>query len=79
LAAFWAAALGRDLNPGATQESASLAAANGDQPILARLLSLGATELATFPAWTTLADPEGNEFDLIRAITRDNKASEENR
>jgi hypothetical protein len=93
LAAFWAAALGRDLNPGATRESASLAAATGDHPILfhgvpesktmknrlhldlvttdfeielARLLGLGATELATFAAWTTLADPEGNEFDLIR-------------
>jgi hypothetical protein len=33
---------------------------------LARLLRLGATELASFPSWTTLADPEGNEFDLIR-------------
>jgi hypothetical protein len=93
LAAFWAAALGRDVNPEATPESASLAAADGDHPILfhgvpesktvknrlhldlittdfdselARLLSLGAAELASFPAWTTLADPEGNEFDLIR-------------
>jgi hypothetical protein len=93
LAAFWAAALGRDLNPGATPESASLAATEDDHPVLfhgvpeaktvknrlhldlisadfetdlARLLSLGATELASFPAWTTLADPEGNEFDLIR-------------
>jgi hypothetical protein len=42
-------------------------------------ISSYATELATFPAWTTLADPEGNEFDLIRAVTRDSKASEENR
>jgi hypothetical protein len=93
VAAFWASALGRDLNPGATRESATLAAADGNQPILfhgvsenktvknrlhldlistdfdidlARLLRLGATELAAFPAWTTLADPEGNEFDLIR-------------
>lgn len=33
---------------------------------LARLQALGATEVATFPRWTTLADPEGNEFDLIR-------------
>ena len=33
---------------------------------LARLRSLGATELAEFPDWSTLADPEGNEFDLIR-------------
>ncbi len=32
----------------------------------ARLQSLGATELAQFPNWSTLADPEGNEFDLIR-------------
>ena len=28
--------------------------------------SLDATELAEFPNWATLADPEGNEFDLIR-------------
>ena len=33
---------------------------------LARLRKLGATEVATFERWTTLADPEGNEFDLIR-------------
>ena len=33
---------------------------------LARLLGLGATEVASFERWTTLADPEGNEFDLIR-------------
>jgi Glyoxalase-like domain len=33
---------------------------------LARLRGLGATEVATFERWTTLADPEGNEFDLIR-------------
>jgi predicted enzyme related to lactoylglutathione lyase len=33
---------------------------------LARLRSLGATELSEQPNWTTLADPEGNEFDLIR-------------
>jgi NAD(P)-dependent dehydrogenase (short-subunit alcohol dehydrogenase family) len=32
----------------------------------ARLSKLGATEVATFDRWTTLADPEGNEFDLIR-------------
>jgi hypothetical protein len=25
-----------------------------------------ATEVATFERWSTLADPEGNEFDLIR-------------
>jgi predicted enzyme related to lactoylglutathione lyase len=95
VAAFWAEALGRSVNPGATKESASLAArdGSGDTPImfhavpeakvvknrlhldlitddfdteLARLRSLGATELAEFPSWSTLADPEGNEFDLIR-------------
>jgi Glyoxalase-like domain len=95
LAAFWAATLGRDTNPGATKESASLTVrdATTDTPIMfhavpetktvknrlhldlitndfdtevARLRSLGATEIATFPNWTTLADPEGNEFDLIR-------------
>lgn len=33
---------------------------------LARLIGLGATEVASFDAWTTLRDPEGNEFDLIR-------------
>jgi hypothetical protein len=33
---------------------------------LMRLRSLGAAELAAFANWTTLADPEGNEFDLIR-------------
>ena len=33
---------------------------------LARLRNLGATEVATFENWTTMADPEGNEFDLIR-------------
>ena len=94
-AAFWAAALGRTVNPGATSESASLAASEGsdESPImfhrvpepktvknrlhldlitanfdaeLARLLKLGATTLGTFERWTTLADPEGNEFDLIR-------------
>lgn len=95
VATFWAQALGRELNPDATRESASLAVreGTGDQPMLfhgvpekkavknrlhldlitaefdvelARLYSLGATELASFPRWTTLADPEGNEFDLIR-------------
>lgn len=33
---------------------------------LQRLLGLGARELAAFERWTTLLDPEGNEFDLIR-------------
>jgi len=95
IAAFWGEALGRPVNPGATSESASLAAGPGgaESPImfhrvpepktvknrlhldlvtadfdaeLARLLRLGATTLATFERWTTLSDPEGNEFDLIR-------------
>lgn len=95
VASFWGEVLGRDVNPGATKESASLAVreGTGETPILfhgvpeektvknrlhldlvtqdfevelARLKGLGATELATYPAWTTLADPEGNEFDLIR-------------
>ena len=95
IAAFWGEALGRTVNPGASSESASLAAGegSGESPImfhrvpepktvknrlhldlvavdfdaeLARLRTLGATTLATFERWTTLADPEGNEFDLIR-------------
>lgn len=95
IAAFWAEALGRTVNPGATSESASLAASEGSNESLimfhrvpepktlknrlhldliaadfdtelARLLKLGAATLATFEHWTTLADPEGNEFDLIR-------------
>jgi Glyoxalase-like domain len=95
VAAFWAEALGRKVNPGATSDSASVAAGDGagEVPLLfhgvpeskavknrlhldlittdfdaelARLRGLGATELASFERWTTLADPEGNEFDLIR-------------
>ena len=95
VASFWAQALGRDVSPGATRESASVAPRQGssEMPILfhgvpedktvknrlhldlltddfdaelARLRALGATEVATFPRWTTLADPEGNEFDLVR-------------
>ena len=42
-----------------------LAASDYDTEV-ARLKALGATELMAFPKWTTLADPEGNEFDLIR-------------
>lgn len=93
---FWAALLGRTVNPGASSESASIAP--GDDPSsgptlmfhrvpeaktvknrihfdlvttafdaeLARVVGLGATVRASFEAWTTLADPEGNEFDLIR-------------
>jgi hypothetical protein len=33
---------------------------------LAHQRAFGATEIAPFPHWTTLADPEGNEFDLVR-------------
>lgn len=33
---------------------------------LARLLSLGARVVAPLPAWTVLADPEGNQFCLMR-------------
>lgn len=95
-AAFWAGALGRDVSPGATPESASITPgkdpANGPLLMfhqvpeskeaknrlhldlitasfteeLARLHQLGATTVTTFDAWTTLRDPEGNEFDLIR-------------
>src|ERR1700691_5619684 len=95
IAAFWGEALGRAVNPGATRDSASLAAREGaDEPSimfhgvpepkagrtrrhldlitadfdaeLARLSKLGATEVATFEHWTTLTDPDGSEFDLIR-------------
>jgi hypothetical protein len=31
----------------------------------ARLVKLGATELARLVGWVTLADPEGNEFDVL--------------
>jgi hypothetical protein len=31
----------------------------------ARLVKLGATELARLEGWITLADPEGNEFDVL--------------
>lgn len=95
IAAFSGEVLGREVNPGATRESASIAVRAGtdDRPItvhgvpepktvknhvhldlittgfdaeLARRRKLGATELATFDRWTTLADPDGHEFDLIR-------------
>jgi hypothetical protein len=96
IATFWAAALGRDVAPGATPDSASVLP--GQDPAggpllmfhripeskatknrvhldlitssfddeLIRLQRLGAVTAATFDGWTTLADPEGNEFDLIR-------------
>jgi len=100
LAAFWAAALGRPVDPGATPETATIAAGDpgATGPRLSfhqvpepktvknrlhldlitkqteaetsRLLSLGATQLRVFEQggrhrWTTFADPEGNEFDLV--------------
>lgn len=37
---------------------------------LARLVTLGARVVAPQPGWTTLADPEGNEFCLMRPATR---------
>lgn len=94
LATFWAAALGWDVAPGATEE---LAALSGPPSILflrvpeaktaknrlhpdfladdleeevARLVGLGATRLADREEWgarwATLADPEGNEFDVVQ-------------
>jgi len=30
-----------------------------------RLVELGATELGRFEDWVVLADPEGNEFDVL--------------
>ena len=100
LAAFWAAALGRPADPGATPESATIPAGGPGAPFprlsfhqvpepktvknrlhldlitkqteaeTSRLLSLGATQLRVFEKdgrhrWTTFADPEGNEFDLV--------------
>jgi Glyoxalase-like domain len=100
LAAFWATALGRPVDPGATLKSATIAASDpgATGPRLSfhqvpepktvknrlhldlitkqteaetsRLLSLGATQLRVFEQdgrhrWTTFADPEGNEFDLV--------------
>jgi hypothetical protein len=34
---------------------------------VARLIGLGATELARAENWVVLADPEGNEFDVVPA------------
>lgn len=93
LAHFWAQALGRDIDAGASTEFATI----GSTPRLTfhqvpesktvknrlhldlisaafdaesqRLLALGATRVRDVEAgsarWTTFADPEGNEFDLI--------------
>ena len=43
-----------------------LRAADVDDEI-ARLVELGATELARPTGWVTMADPEGNEFDVLPA------------
>jgi predicted enzyme related to lactoylglutathione lyase len=99
VARFWAAALGRSVGPGASPQSARVAAdgaASG--PVLLfhqvpesktvknrvhldlsttdpraeteRLVGLGASVVHVFEEdgrhrWTTFADPEGNEFDLV--------------
>ena len=99
LGEFWARALGRELDPGAAKEFASIglqdagrpesrwafalvsegkAAKNRMHPDLIaadleveveRLVGLGATWVADIKLgdmrWTTLQDPEGNEFDVI--------------
>ena len=99
VAGFWAAALGRSVNPGASPESARVGAADAAAgPLLAfhqvpeaktvknrvhldlsttdataetqRLVGLGASVVRVFEEdgrhrWTTFADPEGNEFDLV--------------
>jgi predicted enzyme related to lactoylglutathione lyase len=99
LAAFWAAALGRLVEPGAASESAAIApddsGATGPRLLFhqvpepkivknrlhidlvsdafeaesQRLVALGASRIRDVTKgsnrWTTFADPEGNEFDLI--------------
>jgi predicted enzyme related to lactoylglutathione lyase len=96
---FWAQALHRTVNDGATADSASVApGADPDSgPLLmfhsvpeaktvknrvhldlvsadaeadaARLIALGARQLRSLPdnggRWISLADPEGNEFDVV--------------
>lgn len=43
-----------------------------NQDHLRELLRLGATVIAEHDGWTTLADPEGNEFDaIIQAVAGD--------
>jgi len=99
LGGFWAQALGRELDPGAGKEFASIGLHDSGRPEpgwcfaqvpegksaknrmhpdliapdleaeVARLVGLGATwkadiKLGTM-SWTTLLDPEGNEFDVI--------------
>lgn len=99
LAAFWAAALGRLVEPGATAESAAIAPgdsgaafprllfhqvpepkivknrlhidliSNAFEAESQQLVALGASRIRDVTKrsarWTTFADPEGNEFDLI--------------
>jgi hypothetical protein len=99
LGEFWALALGRELDPGAGKQFASIglhdsgrsgpgwcfaqvpegkSAKNRMHPDLItadleaeveRLIGLGATRKADVELgsmrWTTLQDPEGNEFDVI--------------
>jgi len=99
LAAFWAAALSRPADPGATPESAAITPGDSGAPgprllfhqvpepktvknrlhldLISntfeaesqRLVALGASRLRDVTKgsarWTTFADPEGNEFDLI--------------
>ncbi len=99
LGEFWAQALGRELDPGAGAEFASIGLRDAGRPDsrwafaqvpegksaknrihpdlvaadleaeVERLVGLGATWMADIKLgemrWTTLQDPEGNEFDVI--------------
>ena len=99
LGEFWAQALGRELDPGAGKQFASIGLHDVDRPesrwcfaqvpegktaknrmhpdLIApdleaeveRLVGLGASRKADIDfgtiRWTTLQDPEGNEFDVI--------------
>jgi catechol 2,3-dioxygenase-like lactoylglutathione lyase family enzyme len=99
LGEFWAQALGRELDPGAGAEFASIGLQDAGRPEsrwafaqvpegksvknrmhpdliaadleaeVGRLVGLGATWVADIKLgdmrWTTLQDPEGNEFDVI--------------
>lgn len=99
LGEFWAQALGRELDPGAGAEFASIGLQDAGRPEsrwafaqvpegksvknrmhpdltaadleaeVGRLVGLGATWVADIKLgdmrWTTLQDPEGNEFDVV--------------
>jgi hypothetical protein len=102
LAEFWAKALGRELDPGASTEFASVGMQDAGRPHpcwffakvpegksaknrmhpdlispdreaeVERLVALGAkweadVEMGSM-RWTTLLDPEGNEFDVIAEV-----------